>query len=153
MNAKDQNQQADIKLEERILVVRRVSKKTPGGNYITFSVLAAVGDGKGQVGIGIGRSREIPPAIKKALFRAKKNMIKIPLYKSTIPHEIKIKYKASKVLLRPSPEGTGLKVGSVARPILELVGVKNASGKIIRSRNKIVNTYAIIEALKRLKTK
>ncbi len=147
----NQTDQAETKIEERILLVRRVSKKTVGGNYITFSVLAAVGDGKGKVGIGIGRSLEIPPAIKKALFRAKKNMITVPLYKSTLPHEIKLKYKAAKILLRPAPEGTGLKVGSVARPILELAGIKNASGKIIRSRNQIVNTYAMIEALKKIK--
>lgn len=141
------------KLEERILLIRRVSKKITGGNYITFSALVAVGDGKGKVGIGIGRSLEIPPAIKKAILYAKKHMIKIPLYKSTIPHEIKVKYKAAKVLLRPAPEGTGLKVGSVTRPILELAGIKNASGKILRSRNQIVNTYAVLNALKKLKSR
>lgn len=139
------------KLEERILMIRRVSKKTTGGNYITFTVLAAVGDGQGGIGVGFGRSLEIPPAIKKAMIRAKKNLIKINLFKSTIPHEVKLKYKAAKVLLKPAPEGTGLKVGSVARPILELAGIKNASGKIIKSRNKIVNTYALIRALKKLK--
>ncbi len=139
------------KIEERILLIRRVSKKTPGGNYITFTVLVAVGDGKGGVGIGIGRSLEIPPAIKKAITYAKKHMITVPLFKSTIPHQIKLKYKAAKILLKPAPEGTGLKVGSVARAILELSGVKNASGKIIKSRNQITNTYAIMEALRRLK--
>jgi small subunit ribosomal protein S5 len=78
-------------------------------------------------------------------------MITVPLYKSTIPHEVQLKFKASKILLKPAPDGTGLKVGSVARSILELAGVKNASAKIIRSRNQIVNTYAVIEALKKLK--
>lgn len=141
------------KLEERILMIRRVSKKTTGGNYITFTVLAAVGDGQGGIGVGFGRSLEIPPAIKKAMLRAKKNLIKINLYKSTIPHEVRLKYKAAKVLLKPAPEGTGLKVGSVARPILELAGIKNASGKIIKSRNKIINTYALIRALKKLKSR
>ncbi len=141
------------KLEERILMIRRVSKKTTGGNYITFTVLAAVGDGQGGIGVGYGRSLEIPPAIKKAILRAKKNLIKINLYKSTIPHEVKLKYKAAKVLLKPAPEGTGLKIGSVARPILELAGIQDASGKIIRSRNKIINTYALIKALKTLRAK
>ncbi len=151
--AKPQQQVEDKKLEERILMIRRVSKKTTGGNYITFTVLAAVGDGQGGIGVGFGRSLEIPPAIKKAMLRAKKNLIKINLFKSTIPHEVKLKYKAAKVLLKPAPEGTGLKVGSVARPILELAGVKNASGKIIKSRNKIVNTYALVRALKKLKAR
>ncbi len=141
------------KLEERILMIRRVSKKTKGGNYITFTVLAAVGDGQGSVGVGFGRSLEIPPAIKKALARAKKNLTKINIYQHTIPHQVKLKYKAAKVLLKPAPEGTGLKVGSVARPILELAGVQNASGKIIQSRNRIINTYALVKALGKLKAK
>ncbi len=148
-----QQKQEEKKLDERILLIRRVSKKTTGGNYITFTVLAAVGDGAGTVGVGFGRSQEIPPAIKKAILQAKKNKIYVSLYKSTLPHQIKVKFKAAKVLLKPAPEGTGLKVGSVARPLLELVGVKNASGKIIRSRNQITNTYAVLEALKRLKSR
>lgn len=141
------------KIEERVLLIRRVSKKTTGGNYITFSALVVVGDGKGSVGIGIGRSQEVPPAIKKAISYAKKHMITIPLYKSTLPHQIVYKYKAAKVLLKPAPEGTGLKVGSVARALLELAGVKNASGKIIGSRNQIINSYAVLAALQKLKSR
>lgn len=141
------------KIEERVLLIRRVSKKTTGGNYITFSALVVVGDGKGSLGIGVGRSQEVPPAIKKAISYAKKHMFTIPLYKSTLPHEIVLKYKASKVLLKPAPEGTGLKVGSVARVLLEVAGVKNASGKIIGSRNQIINSYAVLRALKSLKTR
>ncbi|MBI1862612.1 30S ribosomal protein S5 [Candidatus Microgenomates bacterium] len=139
------------KYEERVLLIRRVTKKTTGGNYVTFSALVVVGDGNGKVGIGLGRSLEVPPAIQKAISIAKRSMITVPLYKSTIPHQVELKYKASKILLKPAPDGTGLKVGSVARSILELAGVKNASAKIIRSRNQIVNTYAVIEALKKLK--
>lgn len=141
----------DKKYEERVLLIRRVTKKTTGGNYVTFSALVVVGDGRGKVGIGIGRSLEVPPAIQKAITAAKRSMITVPLYKSTIPHEVELKFKAAKILLKPAPDGTGLKVGSVARSILELAGVKNASSKIIRSRNQIVNTYAVIEALKKLK--
>lgn len=141
------------KLEERILLIRRVSKKTPGGNYMTFSALVVVGNGKGRVGIGLGRSLEIPSAIRKAISYAKKHMIEIPLYRSSIPHQVKMKYKAAKIILKPAPAGTGLKVGSVTRAILELAGVQNASGKIIQSRNQIVNTYAIMEALKKLKAR
>ncbi|MBI2049732.1 30S ribosomal protein S5 [Candidatus Roizmanbacteria bacterium] len=151
--AEEQIQNGEQKLEERILLIRRVSKKTAGGNYITFSALVVVGDKKGKIGVGFGRSQEIPPAIKKAITKAKKNMIDVPLFKSTIPHEVQIKFKAAKVILKPAPAGTGLKVGSVTRAILELAGVKDASGKIIRSRNQIVNTYAIFEALKKLRPK
>jgi small subunit ribosomal protein S5 len=147
---RNQDSQSD-KLEERILLIRRVSKKTTGGNYVTFAALVAVGDGKGQVGIGIGRGLEVPPAIQKAITKAKKNMVTVPIYRASIPHSILFKYKAAKILLKPAPEGTGLKVGGVARVILNLAGVYNASGKVIGSRNQVVNTYAVIEAIKRLK--
>ena len=141
------------KIEEKVLVIKRVSKKTSGGNYVTFSALVAVGDKKGRVGIGLGRGIEVPPAIQKAISHAKKHMISIPIFKNSLPHEIKLKYKAALILLKPAPEGSGLKVGSVVRVILDLAGINNASGKIIGSRNQIVNTYAVMEALKRLKPK
>lgn len=141
------------KLEEKVLLIKRVSKKTTGGNYVTFSALVVVGDRKGSVGVGLGRGLEVPPAIKKAINYAKKHMIKIPIYENTLPHEIILKYKAAKILLKPAPAGTGLKVGSVVRSILDLGGIENASGKIIGSKNQIVNSYAVIEALKQLKIK
>ncbi len=141
------------KLEERVLLIRRVSKKTTGGNYITFSALVVVGDRKGSLGLGVGRSQEVPPAIKKAISYARKHMTTIPMHKSTLPHEILFKYKAAKILLKPAPEGTGLKVGSVVRPLLEVAGVKNASGKIIGSRNQVINSYAVLMALKKLKAR
>jgi len=141
----------ETKLEEKVLLIRRVSKKTPGGNYISFSALVAVGDKNGRVGIGLGRGLEVPPAIQKAIIHAKKHMIKIELINKTLPYEIKTKYKAARILLKPAPKGAGLKVGSVARAILNLLGVENASGKIIGSRNQIVNAYAVIKALKELK--
>ncbi len=139
------------KVEERVLLIRRVSKKIPGGNYVTFSALVVVGDRKGKVGIGLGRSLEVPPAIQKAISYAKKHMIAVPMKGSTITHQIVHKFKAALVLIKPAPEGTGLKVGSVARVILDLAGISNASGKIIGSRNQVVNTYAVMEALGKLK--
>ncbi|PIY68751.1 30S ribosomal protein S5 [Candidatus Roizmanbacteria bacterium CG_4_10_14_0_8_um_filter_39_9] len=146
-------QKDETKLEERILTIKRVTKKTTGGNYVTFSALVVVGNGRGSVGIGLGRGLEVPQAIRKAVTQAKKHMLDVPIYKSTIPHEVKLKYKAGFVLLRPAPEGTGLKIGSVARVIFDLAGIHNASGKIIGSRNQTVNTYLIMEALKSLKAR
>ncbi|NMB84518.1 30S ribosomal protein S5 [Candidatus Roizmanbacteria bacterium] len=139
------------KYEEKVVLIRRISKKIPGGNYVTFSALVVVGDKKGQVGIGLGKALEVPPAIQKALSTAKKHMVKIPIRNNTLLHEVKLKYKSSRILLKPAPEGTGLKVGSVTRTILNLGGVNNASGKIFGSRNQIVNAYAVIEALKKFK--
>jgi small subunit ribosomal protein S5 len=147
------DQTEEKKLEERVLLIRRVTKKTTGGNYVTFSALVVVGDGKGSVGIGLGRSLEVPPAIQKAIAHAKRDMRPINLYKSTLPHPIQLKFKAAHILLKPAPDGTGLKIGSVARSLLELAGVKNASGKIIGSRNQIVNAYAVMKALRSLKPK
>jgi len=144
-------QNEEGKLEEKVLLIKRVSKKTTGGNYVTFSALVVVGDKKGRVGVGVGRALEVPPAIQKALRQAKKKMITVPMRNNSLTHEIQLKYKAALILLRPAPEGTGLKVGSVTRVILDLAGVNNASGKIIGSRNQTVNTYAVIKALSLLK--
>ncbi len=141
------------KIEEKILLIRRVSKKTTGGNYITFSALVVVGDKNGRVGVGLGRGLEVPQAIQKAIRRARKSMFKINVVNHTLPHEIKMKYKSGLIYLKPAPEGTGLKVGSVVRVIFDLVGIHNASGKIIGSRNQITNTYLVMEALKRLNIK
>jgi small subunit ribosomal protein S5 len=148
--SEEQNQQQE-KLEEKVLLIRRVSKKTTGGNYVSFSALVVVGDKKGRVGIGIGRGLEVPPAIQKAITKAKKHMITVPVYRSSIPHEITLKHKSARIMLRPAPAGSGLKVGGVARVIFDLAGIYNASGKVIGSRNQIVNTYAVMEALSRLK--
>ena len=148
-----QYRQEDKQYQEKVVKIKRVSKKTAGGNYVTFSALVVVGDRKGRVGIGLGRSLEVPPAIQKAISYAKKHMINVPMRNKTIPHEVRLKFKAARILLKPAPEGTGLKVGSVARVILDLAGVENASGKIIGSRNQIVNTYAIMKALSLLRTK
>jgi small subunit ribosomal protein S5 len=149
----NQYRQEDKQYQEKVVKIKRVSKKIPGGNYVTFSALVVVGDKKGKVGIGLGRSLEVPPAIQKAISYAKKHLINVPMKNRTIPHEVRVKFKAAKILLKPAPEGTGLKVGSVARVILDLAGIENASGKIIGSRNQIVNTYAIMKALSLLRNK
>lgn len=146
-------QKKDKSNEEKVLLIRRLSKKTTGGNYISFSALVAVGDKKGKVGIGLGRGLEVPQAIKKGINFARKHMITVPLYKDTIPHDIKVKYKGALIILKPAAQGVGLKVGSVMRSILRLAGVSNASGKILRSRNHIANTYAVMKALMLLKTR
>lgn len=139
--------------EEKVLLIRRVSKKTTGGNYASFSALVVIGDRKGNVGVGLGRGLEVPKAIKKGIVYAKKHMVNVPIHKMTIPHQVILKYKAAKIILKPAPAGVGLKLGSVVRSILSLAGVSNASGKIIGSRNKITNSYAVIKALEMLKKK
>jgi small subunit ribosomal protein S5 len=140
-------------LEEKTLLIKRVSKKTTGGNYATFASLVAVGDKNGRVGIGVGRGLEVPQSLKKAAKKARKNMITVPVVNSSIPHALIVEYKSSKILLKPAPEGTGLKIGGVARTLFDLAGIYNASGKVIGSRNKVSNAYAIIKALQSFKSK
>lgn len=152
MSAQSAHKEGD-KFQEQVLVIKRVSKKTSGGNYATFSALVAIGDGQGNVGVGMGRAKEVPPAIQKAIVQAKKNVISFSRHKTTIPHQVVVKYKSARILIKPAPEGTGLKVGSVARTILNLGGVENASGKIMGTRNHVTNTHAVMKALQQLHTK
>ena len=138
-------------IEEKVLEIKRVSKKTKGGNYISFTALVAVGDHKGQIGLGLQRGLEVPQAIKKAVRYARKRMITVALQEGTLPHDLKIKFKSAAIVLLPAPKGAGLKAGSVVRSILNLVGVTDASAKIIGSRNHLTNAYATMTALKMLK--
>lgn len=138
-------------IEEKTLLVRRVSKKTTGGNYSTFSALVAVGDKNGRVGIGLGRGLEVPQALNKATTYARKHMITVPRNGNTIPHELIVDFKSAKILLKPAPDGTGLKIGGVTRVLFDLAGIYNASGKMLGSRNQIANTYAVMKAFGILK--
>ena len=137
--------------EEKVIQVNRISKKTKGGNKISFSVLVVVGDRKGKVGVALAKARDVVSGIKKAMRLAKKKAIKIPLYKKTIPHELLVKKGAAKILLKPAPEGTGIIAGGAIRELAELAGIENLVAKILGSNNKINNLYAVFEGLKSLK--
>lgn len=138
-------------IHEQVLQIKRVSKKTTGGNYISFTALVVVGDKKSKVGVGLGRGLEVPQAIQKAVKYARKHMIDVPVHEDTLPHDVKFKFKSAQIILKPAPQGTGLKVGSVVRSILSYAGITNASGKILGSRNKTTNAYAVMNVLQTLK--
>ena len=138
--------------QEKLLKISRVSKTTKGGRTISFSVLAAIGDGEGKVGLGLGKANGVPDAIKKAISSAKKNMVDVSLKGKTIPHEIVGKWGATSLWMAPAYEGTGVIAGSAAREILELVGVHDILTKIKGSRNKQNVARATVEALKLLRT-
>jgi len=138
-------------LEEKVVQINRVSKKTKGGNRIAFSALTVVGDKKGKVGVGLGKALDVASAINKSLIYAKKHMITVPMKGSTIPHEVRIKLGAAKIIIKPAPEGSGIIAGGPVRAVVEVAGIRNISSKILGTANKASNVYATIEALKRLR--
>lgn len=137
--------------EEKIVQVKRVSKKTKGGNRIGFSVLTVVGDRKGRVGVGLGKAPTVRDAIGKGFARAKKDLITVPLQGTTIPHRILIKKGAAQVLLKPAPEGTGLRTGGAVRAVVEVAGIRDLVSKILGTRNRASNVYATFSALRKLR--
>jgi len=139
--------------EEKVIQVNRISKKTKGGNKISFSVLVVIGNRKGKVGVALAKARDVVSGIKKATRLARKRVIEVPLEKKTIPHEVLIKKGAAKILLKPAPEGTGIIAGGTIRELVELAGVENLVAKILGSDNKINNLYAALEGLKSLRRK
>lgn len=138
--------------EEKVVQVNRVSKKTKGGNRISFAVLMAVGDHKGRVGIGLGKAAEVPAAVQKATSRAKKNLITVQSGGS-IPHSVLVKEGAAEVLLKPAPKGSGLIAGGPVRTVLNLAGIRDITAKILGTNNKASNISATFIALKKMRWK
>ena len=141
-----------VELQEKLVVVNRVSKTVKGGRIARFAALMVVGDGNGHVGYGLGKAAEVPEAIRKGIEDAKKNMIEVSLKGSTIPHDVLGQYGAGSVLLRPASEGTGIIAGKTVRAIVELAGIKNIRAKSLRSNNPTNVVKATFEGLKMLRT-
>jgi len=137
--------------EEKIIEIKRVSKKIKGGSAIGFSVLVVVGNRDGKVGYGFGKAQNVADAIRKAINSAKKKMYNVKISGKTISHEVTAKIGASKVLLKPAPEGTGVIAGGSVRIVMELAGVKDISSKVLGSNNKLLNVRCAIKALNELK--
>ena len=139
-------------LQEKLVVVNRVSKTVKGGRIARFAALMIVGDGNGHVGYGLGKAAEVPDAIRKGIEDAKKNMITVAMKDTTIPHEVIGKFGAGTVLLKPASLGTGIIAGQTVRAVLELAGIKNIRAKSLRSNNKTNVVKATFEGLKALRT-
>ena len=138
--------------EEKVIQIKRVSKKTSGGNSIGFSALVVVGDKKGRAGVGLGKAKDVSSAVQKAVTQAKRNMVKINLKNTTIAHEVHSKFGSAVVFLKPAPKGSGIIAGGAVRVVLELAGIKDISAKMLGSNNRSSNLKCALEALKKLKS-
>lgn len=137
--------------EEVIVNIGRVTKVVKGGRRFRFSTLVVIGDRKGHVGFGVGKAKEIPDAVKKAVDDAFKNLVKVNLKGSTIAHDVQAKFNSSIILLKPASPGTGVIAGGATRPVLELVGIKDILTKSLRSNNPANVVRATVKALSMLK--
>ncbi|MBI2453381.1 30S ribosomal protein S5 [Candidatus Peregrinibacteria bacterium] len=137
--------------QEEVIQIDRVTRVVKGGRRLRFRATVVIGNLKGKVGVGVGKSNEVVNAIQKGISKAKKNLISVNIYKETIPHEIKVKYKTAKLIMLPASLGTGLISGGSVRKVIELAGIKNIITKCLGASNRINNAKATILALEKLK--
>ncbi|MEC9140854.1 MAG: 30S ribosomal protein S5 [Chloroflexota bacterium] len=138
-------------LTERVLLIRRIAKVTAGGKNMRFNAMVAVGDGRNIVGIGLGKAAAVPDAVRKGVAIARRNLIEIPLIGNTIPHDIVYRYHASKVMLKPAVDGTGVVAGATIRAVVDLAGIKDVLTKAIGNTNPINLSKATMDALASLR--
>lgn len=149
---KSQHSLEDVTLQERVIEVRRVARVVAGGKRLRFRVIVIVGNGDGKVGIGIGKAQEVPSAVRKAVEKAKKNLMDVPMRGQTIPVFIQSRFGSSNVILRPAVPGTGIIAGATVRAILELAGYKDVLTKVIGSTNALNTVMATIKGLEEINT-
>ncbi len=139
--------------DQKLVEISRVTRVVAGGKRMRFRALVVIGDHKGKVGIGLKKGMDVAEAVNKAVNAAKKNMIVLPLINETIPHQVKVKFKSSQLIMMPARPGTGVIAGGAVRSILDMAGVKNVISKMLGSNNKVNNVKAAFEAFKMLRSK
>lgn len=142
-----------VEFEDKVIFIRRTAKTYQGGRRFRFGAMVVVGDRNGRVGVGLGKAKEVPMAVQKGQYVARRNLIEVPIAEpGTIPHEVVGEHGTSQVMLKPAGAGTGVIAGSVPRAIVELAGLRNLLTKELGSRNQTNVAYAVIDGLKQLKT-
>jgi len=136
---------------DKVVQIKRVSKKTKGGNQIHFTALVVSGDKKTRVGVGLGKAKSVADAIQKGIKKAQKGLITIPIVDGTISGAVTLKFKGAIVMIRPGKKGSGLIAGGPVRPVVELAGIQDIVSKIVGSKNKSINVWATLKALSTLK--
>ena len=149
----NRDEQAPREFDQKVVEVSRVTRVVAGGKRMRFRALVVIGDHKGRVGMGLKKGMDVAESVNKAVNQAKKNMITLPLVNETIPHEVNIKYKASKLMMRPAKAGSGVIAGGAVRSVMDLAGVKNVSSKMIGSSNKVNNVKAVFKAFLSMRSK
>lgn len=149
---RQRSEQPESNFIESVVKIYRVAKVVKGGRNFRFSAIVVVGDGKGRVGAAMGKAREVPDAIRKAIDRAKRNMIAIPIVSTTVPHEVVGRSGSARVMLKPASLGTGVVAGGSVRAVLESAGIQNVLTKCLGSHNATNVVWATLDGLKQLKT-
>jgi small subunit ribosomal protein S5 len=139
--------------DQKVVEVSRVTRVVAGGKRMRFRALVVIGDHKGRVGFGLRKGVDVAESVNKAVNQAKKHMITLPLSNDTVPHEVKVKYKSSRLLLKPARPGTGVVAGGAVRAVCDLAGVKNVMCKMMGSNNKVNNVKAVFKAFESMKSK
>lgn len=149
--ARGQEPREAREFEQRVIEISRVTRVVKGGKRMRFRACVVIGDGKGRVGMAVAKGPDVATAVNKATTQAKKTLFAVPMTEGTIPHEMRLRFRAARVLLKPAPKGTGVIAGGALRPVFEVIGMTDVVAKMLGSKNKVNNVKTLLLALKNLK--